>query len=74
MAAVVVDPRDAINSILEWIGFDDDDDRESILDEAFEVWEDIYSLQTKDIESLVKDFARHTGDDKIVFGLKHTNN
>ena len=71
-AAAADDPREAVSQILEWIGFDDEDEREAILDEGFEDWDDIYNLQNSDIESLQKGFARREGNNRILFGLKRT--
>ena len=72
MAAAVADPREDIDSILGWIGFDEEGERESIMDEAFEDWEDLYSLRSGDISDLAKSFAKRDPNERIVFGLKRT--
>jgi hypothetical protein len=70
--AVAPDPRDSLDAILEWIGFEEEVEREAILDEAFEDWEDLFNLKSSDIDNLNSDFCKKEGDEKIQFGLKRT--
>ena len=71
-AAEANDPRDDIFQILEWIGFEEEAQRDSIMEEAFEDWEDLYSLKTTDISDLAKGFAKREPEDQLIFGLKRT--
>ena len=63
-----------IDTILEYCGFDDEAERESIAEDGFESYSDIKSLEIKDIGSLAKGFAeRSAANGRIIFGLKRTN-
>ena len=63
---------DPIATILEWIGFDDEDERDTIMEESFESFEDLKRMTEKDITDLSKDFAKRSEPDKITFGLRRT--
>ena len=63
-----------IDTILEYCGFEDEDDRANIAEDGFESFDDILALSEKDVTSLAKGFAERTDEmGKIIFGLRRTN-
>ena len=62
-----------IIQILKWIGFDKDTDRNSIVEEAFETYDDLKQLVEKDIHTLSVGFSSRTENNgRINFGLRRT--
>ena len=49
---------DQIRQILTWIGFVDIQEREAIIIDAFESYDDLLALKYKDITSLSESFIR----------------
>ena len=63
---------DQIDSMLTWIGFNQQN-RTSIMNDAFTTYEDFKSLTEKDITYLSNSFARRTiQNDRINFGIRRT--
>jgi len=64
----------AIDSILEYCGFAQQDARNSIVEDGFGSYQELLSLTEKDIGALAKGFAERTlAQGRIVFGLRKTN-
>ena len=60
-----------INSVLEWIGFNHNDDRKSIIENAFASFSEVQSLNNGDISTLAKDFSSRTATNgRINFGIR----
>ena len=60
-----------IGQILTWIGFENPEHRTAILEDAFDCYEDINSLCTKDITDMPDSFLRRTAaNGRIVFGTQ----
>ena len=51
---------DQIHQILTWTGFTIGDDRQFIIDDTFELYNDLLELTSKNIEVLSASFGRHT--------------
>ena len=65
--------REEISQLLNWIGFGNEANVESIVVEAFDSYSDFDNLTEKDIQTLSTGFSSRTGGDgRIVFGLKRT--
>ena len=70
--AAVIPEADQIDSMLDWIGFNQQN-RTSIMNDAFSAYEDFKSLTEKDITYLSESFARRTAqNDRINFGIRRT--
>jgi hypothetical protein len=68
------DIDDDIDTILRYWGLAAANDKTSIAQDGFELFEDIMSLSEKDMSSLAKGFVEMTvASGKIVFGLRRTN-
>jgi hypothetical protein len=66
--------RAAIDSILQYCGFDSANHRDLINDDGLKSYEDMLSLAEKDIGALAKGFTERTvAQGRIVFGLRRTN-
>jgi len=64
---------DQIREILTWIGFANENNRTSIIDDAFNTYADIHSLKEKDITELSESFSRRTqANGRIDFGIRRT--
>ena len=62
-----------IRQILTWIGFVDIQEREAIIINAFESYNDLFALNAKDITSLSESFGRRTVlNGRIVFCSRKT--
>ena len=62
-----------IRQILKWIGFSIADDRQFIIDDAFESYNDLLELKSKDITDLSASFGRRTAlNGRIIFGSRKT--
>jgi hypothetical protein len=68
------DIDDDIDTIPRYCGFAAANNRTSIAQDGFELFEDIMSLSEKDAISLAKGLAERTvASGKIIFGLRQTN-
>ena len=71
--AAVVPEIDQIGQMLTWIGFNNQGNRNSIINNAFSTFADIQDLTEKDITELSESFARRTAqNDRINFGIRRT--
>ena len=71
--AAVVSEIDQIRQMLTWIGFDNQGNQTSIIDDAFSTFADIQNLTEKDVTELSESFARRTSqNDRINFGIRRT--
>ena len=61
-----------VGTALAWIGFNDEANRDLIMQDAFEDFDDMKKMSMSEIDSLASSFAKRTGAQKIVFGLKRT--
>ena len=62
-----------IRQILKWIGFSIADDQQFIIDDAFESYNDLLELKSKDITDLSASFGRRTAlNGRIIFGSRKT--
>lgn len=67
----VVEPTPVMDTILTWIGFDQQATRDRIRDEGFGSFEDLMSTKEKDIRDLAESYGRRTlGDGRVIFGLR----
>ena len=68
-----ISEEDSIAQCLHWIGFRTEQQRESIIEDAFTSWFMIEQLKTSDVVSMAKSFAARTpANRKIVFGTNRT--
>ena len=64
---------DQIRQILTWIGFAIAEDQQAIIDDAFELHNDLLELTSKDITDLSASFGRRTLlNGRIIFGSRKT--
>ena len=64
---------DQIRQILTWIGFSTAEDRQSIIDDAFESYDDLLQLKSTDITDISASFGRRTVlNRRIIFGSRKT--
>ena len=71
--ADVVPEIDQIRQMLTWIGFDNEGNQNSIINDAFSTFADIQDLSEKDVTELSESFARRTAqNDRIIFGICRT--
>ena len=64
---------DQIRQILKWIGFIIADDRQFIIEDAFESYNDLLELTSKDITDISASFGRRTIlNGRIIFGSRKT--
>ena len=69
-AAVDV-PNPVMDTILEWIGFEQDATRARIREEGFETFADLATMKEKDIRDLAESYSRRTlADGRAIFGLR----
>jgi hypothetical protein len=60
-----------IDTILTWIGFDQQATRDSIREEGFGNFTDLMSTKEKDISTLADSYGRRTvADGRVIFGLR----
>ena len=72
-APVGISEEDSIAQCLHWIGFRIEQQRESIMEDAFTSWLMIQQLKTSDVVSMAKSFASRTTENrKIIFGINRT--
>ena len=64
---------DQIRQILTWIGFNNDAERDDIIDDAMTTYDDILCLTIKDITALATDFGNRTAaNGRVCFGSRRT--
>jgi len=62
-----------MDTILSWIGFEQDDTRERLLQEGFESFADVLAMREKDVRDLADSYGRRTiADGRAIFGLRRT--
>ena len=68
-----IDESDSMIQILHWIGFRTDAGRQSLIDDAFESFQDIRGLTERDITTMSSDFSGRTAaNGRIMFGTRRT--
>ncbi len=73
---VVVEPPPipvvpVMDTILEWIGFDQEATRNRLQAEGFESFEDVLAMKEKDVRDLAESYGRRTlADGRAIFGLR----
>ena len=66
----VVDPP-VMDTVLTWIGFDQEATRARIRAEGFDTFADLATMKEKDIRDLAESYGRRTvGDGRMIFGLR----
>jgi hypothetical protein len=64
-------PPPVMDTILEWIGFDQEATRTRIRDEGFDTFADLATMKEKDIRDLAESYSRRTvADGRSIFGLR----
>ena len=64
-------PPPVMDTILNWIGFDQPATRDRIQAEGFGSFDDLMSMKEKDIQDLAKSYGRRTvADGRVIFGLR----
>ena len=62
--------HDQIMQVLHWIGFTNDNQKNSIFNDSINSFSDLYSFSTSDITDMAKDYAnRHTNNGRMHFGI-----
>ena len=70
---VVQEPPPVMDTILTWIGFEQDATRERLLEEGFESFADVLAMKEKDVRDLADSYGRRTvADGRAIFGLRKT--
>jgi hypothetical protein len=70
---VVQEPPPVMDTILTWIGFEQDATRERLLEEGFEPFADVLAMKEKDVRDLADSYGRRTvADGRAIFGLRKT--
>ena len=73
VAVPVVPEIDQLNQCLEWIGFPVENERLSIMQDAFTSYADIQEMNEKDVTELSASFSRRTNTNgRIAFGIRRT--
>jgi hypothetical protein len=73
LAQININIQDTMNQILHWIGFRTEAQRTSLIEDAFESFDDFKSLTEKDISTMSTDFGNRTvANGKITFGTRRT--
>ena len=68
-----IDEPDSMIQILHWIGFRTEPRRQSLIDDAFESYQDIRNLTEGDITTMASDFSGRTAaNGRITFGTRRT--
>ena len=64
---------DQIRQVLTWIGFNDNNERDDIINDAMTTYDDILCLTIKDITALASDFGNRTqANGRVCFGSRRT--
>lgn len=70
---VVEEPPVSMDTVLMWIGFEQEATRNRIREEGFESFDDLATMKEKDIRDLAESYERRTvADGRYIFGLRHT--
>ena len=73
VAVPVVPEIDQLNQCLEWIRFPVENERLSIMQDAFTTYADIQEMKEKDVTELSASFSRRTNaNGRIAFGIRRT--
>ena len=73
VAVPAVPEIDQLNQCLEWIGFPVENERLSIMQDAFTTYADIQEMKEKDVTELSASFSRRTNaNGRIAFGIRRT--
>ena len=73
VAPIDISVQDTMNQILYWIGFRTEAQRTSLIEDAFESFDDFKSLTEKDISTMSSDFSSRTvANGKITFGTRRS--
>ena len=60
-----------MDTILTWIGFDQEETRERLQAEGFESFDDILAMKEKDVRDLAESYSRRTiADGRTIFGIR----
>ena len=66
-------PPPVMDTILTWIGFEQEATRELLLEEGFESFVDVLAMREKDVRDLADSYGRRTvADGRAIFGLRRT--
>jgi hypothetical protein len=65
-----LDETDTISQVLYWIGFVRDADRNRIIQDSLESYNDIKMLSEKDVTAMAEDYQRRIAAERIVFGAR----
>ena len=69
----VVDKPPVMDTVLLWIGFDQEATRDRLREEGFESFGDLATMKEKDIRDLAESYGRRTvADGRSIFGLLQT--
>ena len=67
----VAPPPPMMDTILGWIGFDQEATRTRIREEGFDTFSDLATMKEKDIRDLAESYSRRTiADGRAIFGLR----
>jgi hypothetical protein len=69
----VVEEPPVMDTVLMWIGFEQEATRNRIREEGFESFDDLATMKEKDIRDLAESYGRRTvADGRYIFGLRRT--
>ena len=69
--AVADEEPPVLDTVLTWIGFDQENTRNRIREEGFESFDDLVTMKEKDIRDLAESYGRRTiVDGRAIFGLR----
>jgi hypothetical protein len=62
---------EAMDTVLQWIGFENDATRDRLRTEGISTFDDLKTMKEKDIRDLAESYGRHTAaDGRFIFGLR----
>ena len=71
---VEVPPPPIMDTILTWIGFEQEAPCNRLQEEGFESFTDVLAMKEKDVRDLAESYGRHTvADGRAIFGLRNSN-
>lgn len=66
-------PPPVMDTILAWIGFEQEATRALLMEEGFESFSDVLAMKEKDVRDLADSYGRRTiADGRAIFGLRRT--
>ena len=69
----VVEEPPVMDTVLMWVGFEQEATRNRIREEGFESFGDLATMKEKDIRDLAESYGRRTvADGRYIFGLRRT--